>query len=69
MSWLSSTLSGVVQQEDNLDDELNVIQNLMIYARFYNMPGKAARDRIDYLLGFPRTLRKGPGEIKELSAA
>ncbi|MEK7996037.1 MAG: ATP-binding cassette domain-containing protein, partial [Planctomycetota bacterium] len=43
-------LSGVVQQEDNLDDELNVIQNLNLYARFYNMPGRTARERIDYLL-------------------
>ena len=29
-------LSGVVQQEDNLDDEMNVIQNLMVYSRFYD---------------------------------
>ncbi|MBC8218847.1 MAG: ATP-binding cassette domain-containing protein [Planctomycetes bacterium] len=44
--------SGVVQQENNLDDELNVIQNLMIYSRFYDMPAKAAKERIEYLLDF-----------------
>jgi len=60
-------LSGVVQQEDNLDDELNVIQNLMIYARFYDMPGKAARQRIDYLLDFLELSEKAQAKIKELS--
>ncbi len=60
-------LSGVVQQEDNLDDELNVIQNLMIYARFYNMPGKTARERIEYLLDFLELSDKASAKIKELS--
>ena len=35
-------LSGVVQQEDNLDEELNVEQNLMIYSKFYNIPANKA---------------------------
>ena len=30
---------GVVPQENNLDEELNVIQNLMIYSKFYGLPG------------------------------
>jgi lipooligosaccharide transport system ATP-binding protein len=55
-------LSGVVQQEDNLDDELNVIQNLMVYSRFYNMPVKAARDRIEYLLDFLELSEKADSE-------
>ncbi|OHB75108.1 MAG: ABC transporter [Planctomycetes bacterium RBG_16_55_9] len=60
-------LSGVVQQEDNLDDELNVIQNLMVYSRFYNMPVKAARQRIEYLLDFLELSEKANSKIKELS--
>jgi lipooligosaccharide transport system ATP-binding protein len=60
-------LSGVVQQEDNLDDELNVIQNLNLYARFYNMPGHAARERIAYLLDFLELSEKAQAKIKELS--
>ena len=60
-------LSGVVQQEDNLDDELNVIQNLNLYSRFYNMPGKTARQRIDYLLNFLELSEKAQAKIKELS--
>jgi lipooligosaccharide transport system ATP-binding protein len=60
-------LSGVVQQEDNLDDELNVIQNLMVYSRFYNMPVKTARQRIEYLLDFLELSEKAASKIRELS--
>ena len=60
-------LSGVVQQEDNLDDELNVIQNLMIYSHFYNMPVKDARGRIEYLLDFLELTEKSKSKIKDLS--
>ena len=60
-------LSGVVQQEDNLDDELNVIQNLMIYSHFYNMPTKEAKSRIEYLLDFLELTEKAKSKIKDLS--
>jgi lipooligosaccharide transport system ATP-binding protein len=60
-------LSGVVQQENNLDDELNVVQNLMIYSKFYNMPVKNAKERIEYLLNFFELSDKTKSKIKELS--
>ncbi len=60
-------LSGVVQQEDNLDDELNVMQNLMIYSKFYNIQGTEAKKRIEYLLGFFELLEKKKAKIRELS--
>jgi len=60
-------LSGVVQQENNLDDELNVIQNLMIYSRFYNIPSKIAKNRIEYLLDFLELSEKTDSKIKNLS--
>ena len=60
-------LSGVVQQEDNLDDELNVAQNLMIYSRFYNMQTRKAKERIEYLLDFFELSNKTKSKIKELS--
>ena len=60
-------LSGVVQQEDNLDEELNVIQNLMIYSKFYNMPNRAAKERIEYLLDFFELSEKSRAKIRELS--
>lgn len=60
-------LSGVVQQENNLDDELNVKQNLMIYSRFYNIPVKEAKQRIEYLLDFLELSEKSKSKIKDLS--
>ena len=60
-------LSGVVQQENNLDDELNVIQNLMIYSKFYDMEVNAAKKRIEYLLDFLELSEKADSKIKELS--
>jgi len=60
-------LSGVVPQDDNLDDELNVMQNLMIYSKFYNIPANIARERIGLLLDFLELTEKAKSKIKELS--
>ncbi|MBN1506723.1 MAG: ABC transporter ATP-binding protein [Sedimentisphaerales bacterium] len=60
-------LSGVVPQENNLDEELNVLQNLMIYSKFYGLPGKVARQRIAALLDFLELSEKVGARIKELS--
>jgi len=61
------SLSGVVPQENNLDEELNVIQNLMIYSKFYGLPGRVARERIEVLLDFLELSEKIHARIKELS--
>ena len=65
--------SGVVSQENNLDDELDVISNLMVYSRFYSLPRKAAKSRIKYLLDFlelsEKTLRRYQGIIRRDAAA
>jgi lipooligosaccharide transport system ATP-binding protein len=60
-------LSGVVPQDNNLDEELDVISNLMVYSRFYALPRKAATSRIDYLLGFMELSDKRAARIRELS--
>ena len=60
-------LSGVVPQDNNLDDELNVISNLMVYSRFYALPRKTAKSRIDYLLDFMELSDRRTAKIKELS--
>ena len=41
---------GVVPQETNLDVDLTVLQNLLVYARYFDIPSKAARERSDELL-------------------
>jgi lipooligosaccharide transport system ATP-binding protein len=60
-------LSGVVSQDNNLDEELNVIQNLRIYARFYGLSPHFAHHRIDELLAFMELTEKKNAKIKELS--
>jgi len=60
-------LSGVVSQDNNLDEELNVISNLMVYSRFYALPRKMAKGRIEYLLDFLELSEKTYARIKELS--
>ena len=60
-------LSGVVPQEDNLDEELNVWQNLRVYAKLYGMPKHSAETRIPELLGFMELGEKRAVKIKELS--
>lgn len=39
----------------------------MIYSRFYNMPVKAAKERIEYLLDFLELSEKSDSKIKDLS--
>ena len=59
--------SGVVPQSNNLDEELNVLQNLMIYSRFYGLAASEARSRIEYLLDFLELPEKSGCKIRELS--
>jgi len=60
-------LSGVVPQENNLDDELNVFNNLMIYSKFYGLPGGVAKERIRGLLAFLELSEKAASRTRELS--
>jgi len=60
-------LSGVVTQEDSLDEELNVVQNLQVYAKFYGIGRRRAAKRIDELLEFMELSDKKRARIKELS--
>jgi lipooligosaccharide transport system ATP-binding protein len=60
-------ISGVVPQDNNLDEELNVEQNLQVFARFYNIPGPIAKKRITELLEFMELTDKHTARIRELS--
>src|SRR5579864_7795133 len=40
---------GVVPQEDNLDPELSVRENLYVYGRYFDIPRKVLRERIESL--------------------
>ncbi len=58
---------GVVPQMDNLDTELRVIDNLLIYARFNGIAGGRARGRAEELLVFADLVEKRNVMVDELS--
>jgi lipooligosaccharide transport system ATP-binding protein len=60
-------LAGVVPQDDNLDTEVNVNTNLLIYSKFYGLPSKESRERIAELLDFMELSERSKAKIKELS--
>src|SRR5512142_2467820 len=59
--------SGVVPQEDNLDEELDVTQNLRVFAKLYGMSNQQADARITELLDFMELGEKRRANIRELS--
>jgi lipooligosaccharide transport system ATP-binding protein len=59
--------SGIVPQQDNLDVELNVRDNLLIYSRFYGIAAREAGMRIAELLEFMELQEKAGVKIRELS--
>ena len=60
-------LIGVVPQENNLDPDLNVWQNLNIYASYYRIPKKEAAARAEGLLGFIGMSDRRDAKIDHLS--
>lgn len=58
---------GVVPQEDNLDEELSVRQNLVVYAGFFGIAAHAAHDRADELLGFMGLAGRADAKVSTLS--
>jgi lipooligosaccharide transport system ATP-binding protein len=60
-------LSGVVPQENNLDEELNVWKNLHVYSKFYGMRRPEVDSRIDELLDLFELSEKKKSKIRELS--
>lgn len=58
---------GVVPQENNLDPDLNVRRNLIIYASYYRMPRKEAAERADQLLEFIGLTERADAKIDHLS--
>lgn len=61
------SFSGIVPQQDNLDTDLNVTDNLLIYAKFYGITPVEARRRISELLDFMELQDKARVKIRELS--
>jgi lipooligosaccharide transport system ATP-binding protein len=58
---------GVVPQENNLDDDLQVRENLLVYGRYYDLPRKVALRRADELLEFVQLTEKINSRVEQLS--
>jgi len=58
---------GVVPQENNLDPDFTVLQNLLIYARYFGLEGAVARRKADELLEFVQLTDKRDVLIEALS--
>jgi lipooligosaccharide transport system ATP-binding protein len=58
---------GVVPQESNLDEEVSVVDNLLIYARYFDIPRRIARPTADELLHFVALQDKRDWRIDRLS--
>jgi lipooligosaccharide transport system ATP-binding protein len=58
---------GVVPQENNLEEDLSVLENLVVYARYFGIPGRVSRPRADELLSFVALEDKKDWLIPKLS--
>ena len=61
------SLLGVVPQEDNLDTELRVRDNLIVYGRYFGIPRAVVRKRADELLAFAQLEDKRDAKVDDLS--
>ena len=58
---------GVVPQEDNLDPELRVRDNLIVYGRYFGIPRATCARRADELLAFAQLEDKARSKVDDLS--
>ncbi|MCY7411438.1 MAG: ABC transporter ATP-binding protein, partial [Salinibacterium sp.] len=58
---------GVVPQSDNLDTELRVRDNLIVYGRYFGLPRSEVAKRADELLEFAQLADRAKGKINDLS--
>lgn len=58
---------GVVPQEDNLDTELKVRDNLIVYGRYFGLPKALCAQRADELLEFAQLEDKRASKVDDLS--
>ena len=58
---------GVVPQADNLDNELRVRENLIVYGRYFGLPLAHVRRRADELLEFAQLADRATAKVDDLS--
>jgi lipooligosaccharide transport system ATP-binding protein len=58
---------GVVPQENNLDEDLKVKENLLVFGRYFDLPRKLVRRRAEELLEFVQLSDKADAKVEQLS--
>ncbi len=58
---------GIVSQDDNVDPDLTLMENLLVYARYFGMPAREARPRAAELLRFMQLEQRQDAAVRELS--
>jgi len=58
---------GVVPQADNLDQELRVRDNLIVYGRYFGIPRSVVAKRADELLEFAQLADRAKAKVDDLS--
>jgi lipooligosaccharide transport system ATP-binding protein len=58
---------GVVPQQDNLDQELRVRDNLLVYGRYFGLPRAYIAQRADELLEFAQLGDRAKSKVDDLS--
>ncbi len=58
---------GVMPQEDNLDLDLSVLENLVVYARYFGFPKRQSMPLAETLLSFVELRERANTGIKDLS--
>nr|WP_227462352.1 ATP-binding cassette domain-containing protein [Desertimonas flava] len=58
---------GVVPQADQLDNELTVEENLVVYGRYFDLPRKECRRRAAELLEFVQLSERATSKVEPLS--
>ncbi|CAN5899411.1 ABC transporter ATP-binding protein [soil metagenome] len=58
---------GVVPQENNLDDDLKVKENLLVYGRYFDLSKKTVLERAEELLKFVQLTDKAEAKVEQLS--
>ena len=58
---------GVCQQENTLDPDLSVQQNLEVFARYFDVPKRQARERAEEMLEFMGLGHRKKAKVTELS--
>jgi lipooligosaccharide transport system ATP-binding protein len=58
---------GIVSQADNLDPDFTVVENLLVYGRYFGLPHREIKQRIPYLLKLAALEDKANCRINQLS--